>query len=365
MSKKPVLERPPIRKMTAAQAAAFEAAKVDRTAPINLSPADRKAVDDAVAVTNTLLLNAMLHRFDKRAYPVGATAGALEKSLVKHVAALPEKAFARLVPGMAKLTADPAKRKRYLRHLSPIELNKPGVSRKITRLKKVKRAKPEPKVKISKPEPEPKTKRPTVRVTGSPELEWSALHFHVRALHCVNETDPEGGTDDMVVGGALIGAGGNVVPAKAFVGGEFESGDLSSYGNMPFGVFSLKSKKDYPKTYYVIFQLVESDSDDKEVAAAITTTVRVVAATVISALASPAVAAIADAVIQAIGSFIGMFLDEDEFPPYALWLRQEGPTKFKTNGGVTWNGPESPNLRTDDIRGHGGRYRIGYRWALA
>jgi hypothetical protein len=342
--------------MTAAEAAAFDASTAEPAARYTLGAEDRIAVNDAVATANALVLNALLHRFDPVAYPVGATASALEKAAVKHVAGLSPKTFSRLLPGIARVLGDARSRKRYLRHLADIELNKADVSRRIAKGLKGKqvdlRVATLPRGEI------------LARATAG-TLNWTELHLQVRAIHCVDETNPEIGSDDMVLGGALIGASGNVASARSFVAGEFDDGTRISYGLKLFGVYNLKAKKDYPKTYYAVFQLVESDSDDKEVAEGLTKTVSFIASVVVGALATPAVGAVAAAVVDAIGAFIGMFISDDHFPPWSAWVRQDGPTKFKTNGGVTWDGPESPNLRTEDIVGHGGRYRIGYRWAMA
>lgn len=350
------LERPELGKMTAAQAAAFDAAAAEPPARIPLSADEKVAVGDAVATANALMLNALLHRFDPVAYPVSESASALEKAAIKHVAGLAPKTFNRLLPGISRVLGDARSRRRYLRHLSDIELNKADVSRRITKALKGKQV----NLRVATiPRGE------TIARAAAGTLNWTQLHLQVRAIHCVDETDPEGGSDDMVLGGAMIGASGNVASAKSFVAGEFDDGTRISYGLKLFGVFNLNAKKDYPKTYYAVFQLVESDSDDKEVAEGLTKTVSFIASAVVGALATPAVGAVVAAVVDAIGSFIGMFISDDHFPPWSAWVRQDGPTRFKTNGGVTWDGPESPDLRTEDIVGHGGRYRIGYRWAMA
>ena len=353
------LERPTLKKMSAAEAAAFDALPAEPPARIALSAADRAAVKDAVAVTNALMLNALLHRFDPRAYPVGPDASALEKAAIRQVAGLSPKAFSRLVPGIARVLGDARSRKRYLGSLADIELNQADVSGRIAKAM-------QGRVNLAAariPRGEVLARAAAGAPAGGPN--WSALHLQVRAIHCVDETNPEIGSDDIVLGGAMIGASGNVASAKSFVAGEFDDGTRISYGLKLFGVFSLNSKKDYPKTYYAVFQLVESDSDDKEVAAGLTKLVSFIASVVVGALATPAVGAIAAGVVDAIGAFIGLFISDDHFPPWSAWVRQDGPMRFKTNGGVTWDGPESPNLRTEDIVGHGGRYRIGYRWAMA
>ena len=162
------LDRPPLRKLTAAQAAAFDGSRVDRPAAIPLSPADRTAVNDAVAAVNTLMLSALLHRFDPAAYPVGASASAMEKAMVKHVAELSPKTFARMVPGIARVTSTASLRKKYLRHLSDIELNKPDVSRRVVMALKSKKVTLKVKPRSAPPPPP----------VNSPN--WTALHLQVR-----------------------------------------------------------------------------------------------------------------------------------------------------------------------------------------
>jgi hypothetical protein len=107
---------------------------------------------------------------------------------------------------------------------------------------------------------------------------------------------------------------------------------------------------------YCIFKLVESDSDDAEVARDLTSTISFLASTILSAVASPLVGATAGAVLQAIGDFVSNLIDEDEFRPYGVRLTLASEDQF--------GGHDSGRLATGDITGHGGRYRIGYRWLL-
>ena len=61
-------------------------------------------------------------------------------------------------------------------------------------------------------------------------------------------------------------------------------------------------------------------------------------------------------IITALGGFFSNIIDEDEFPPYGIHLKMNGENQF--------GGSESGNLRTADIRAHGGTYRIGFKWSL-
>ncbi|WP_411279998.1 hypothetical protein [Gemmatimonas sp.] len=178
----------------------------------------------------------------------------------------------------------------------------------------------------------------------------------LRAIHAVRITTPRDNPDEIVLGTVLIGAGGNVASGYAGDMGVFENGDRYSYGELPLGQFSLASTDGYPKHMYVLFKLVETDSDGKEVAADLTKNIGFLASTIVGALATPLVGAAVGLVITTLGSFFQGLVDEDEFPIFGKRLTLDD--MYDLGGSV------GPAERTGNIGGHGGTYRIGYRWLM-
>ena len=137
---------------------------------------------------------------------------------------------------------------------------------------------------------------------------------------------------------------------------ESEVAGLVRSGELSLGQYSLKTTAGYPKHLYAIFKLVESDSNDAKVAKQLTDTLSFLASTIIGAMLSPAAGAVVGAVIGAIDNLIANVIDEDELRPYGIRLTLSNQNQF--------GGPVGPKQRTGTITGHGGKYRIGYRWVL-
>jgi len=205
---------------------------------------------------------------------------------------------------------------------------------------------------VPKPPQVPKPQKPS----KPPPPKYNRLDLNLRRLHCVDETNPEGGADSMVLGAMRIGASLNVDYTPAIVAGDYDDGDARSFGELYFGSVSLRSTTTWPKTFYWIFQLVESDSDDAEVAQGVTGAVSIVAAAFGTYFGGPAAGALVKAIIDALGGLLGVFIDEDIFPPYGVVIKLNSENDLGSDG--------IRDEHTGNITGHGGAYRIGYRLRL-
>lgn len=300
--------------------------------PASLSEAERREAGKIARGLTAAVVKGLLHRADPRAFAISADVDTLENQAAAAVRGIDAQTFEQMRPKLQQLAADPV-RVQKLTGVTAQELKK---SNAII----FKAAAPQGAVPRS----------------GSAPQKYKRLDLNLRALHCVDETNPESGTDDMVLGAMRIGASGNVDYTKAIVAGEFDDGQRREYGELPFGSVSLRTTPGYPKTFYWIFQLVESDSDDAEVAAGITSALRTVVTMVAGMVGGASVAAIAGAVVEAIGSIIGLFIDDDVFSPYGVAIKLNSENDFGADG-IT-------DQHTGNISAHGGTYRIGYRLRL-
>ncbi|MBB6048366.1 hypothetical protein [Armatimonas rosea] len=339
------LVRPTKTKGSAADIKELKESKSDRFDLSSLSSSDRQGAIQISEATVALLTKVLLSRKDPGAYPLSKEARSLEQLADSLVEPLAPKTLARFESALKT----PARLKKGLGSLSGLDL-KTELTQSTLRL-------PASVLKRGSLGPEKPSGEPLPAACDTAVQGYNRLDLTLRRLHCIEETSPKGGTDDMVLGGLLIGASGNVAKMKGVVCGEFEGGELSNYGELPLGFYNLNSTPGYPKTFYAIFMLVESDSDDAEVARNLTSALKTVATLVVGAFAGASTGVLVGAIIDAIGKFIGMFFDEDYFPAYGVRLTLNSPNQF--------GGSDSPALRTEDIRGHGGTYRIGYRWHLA
>lgn len=318
-----------------------------------LSAAEREDAEAGAAAATALMLKAMLHRTEPERYPLPDDADSPEAAAVTALEKIDDRSFARMAPRLRALARDEARLSRLFAPLGrDVDLKRPSLGlvrlRPAARLDKIRR------VSIGSVEEAPAASPPTV--VARRNAKYTRMDFVLRAVHCRRETSG-GGADEIVLGAVLVGASGNtkVVPAQYI--GDFDDGTYLSTGNLPLGQFSLRTTDGYPKTMYCIVQLVESDGDDAEVAQALTEALSAIATIAVSAVASPTAGKIAGALVSTIGAFIGIFISDDTFVPYGIMMRLDSEDEYGADG-------VSGKLRTDDIRGHGGAYRIGYRVVL-
>jgi hypothetical protein len=308
-----------------------------------LSREEQEQARQISEATSALIYKALLNRKDSKTFPIALTQGFdnAEAQAAAFVQAIPERLFAKVSKKLDVVSKDKTQLQKMLGDNADIDFKAVDISKSLKLKPKTGKIGDDNEVALA-----------------NRSAQYRRLDLLVRALHCVDETNPESGDDDMVLGGVLIGAGGNIATARALVCGTFDDGDYYSYGLYPFGMFSLRSTPSYPKTFYAIFYLVESDSDDAEVAQALTQALAMVGQIVGTAYAGAAGGALVSAIINTAGNFISMFIDEDRFPPYAIQLVLNNQNGFNGNA-------SSSNIATGNIRGHGGTYRIGYKWHLA
>lgn len=313
----------------------FEKDSVEAPAldPAALPAEQRKQTTLAVESAQALLLKGLLHRHAPADFPVSEDKNSLEARVAKVVADLDDKSFAVLRPKIRSVAADRSQIPTIVG--KNLDLTRPILDADLTG-----RFPERPIVKVPKPPKRPK---------------YNRVFLSLRKLHCVDETNPEGGADDMVMGGILTHPDGTASAIKSFVAGSFDDGDCQDYGILQLGSSSLAVTPGYPKNVYATFLLIESDSDDEEVAAAVASICKLVAA-LATALGQPIVAAAAAFVGGVVDVFAALFIGENRFPPYGIELRLANEDQFGAGG--TQNG------HTGNIRGHDGAYRIGFRWAL-
>lgn len=305
----------------------------------SLPEAERREAGRIAKGLTAAVVKGLLHRVDPKAFAVSSDVDTLENQAAAAVRGIDARTFEQMRPKLQQLAADTARVQKITGVAMP-ELKKSNAI-------------------IFKPANAPQGAVPR---SGSAPQKYKRLDLNLRKLHCVDETNggvfsPEDGTDDMVLGAIRIGAGGNVDYSKAIVAGEFaRDNTYRNFGELPFGSVSLRTTPGYPKTFYWIFQLVESDSDDAEVAAGITQALRTVVTMVAGMVGGAGVGAIAGAVVDAIGAIIGLFIDDDVFSPYGVAIKLNSENDLGSDG--------VHDAHTGNISAHGGTYRIGYRLRL-
>lgn len=300
----------------------------------SLSPQAREGVRKAAEVAHAVMMKGLLNRLDPKAFPVNGGASSPVAKVAEMVRKGKPRGFANLRPLVESQRARAAEFSRIVSSrpkLNVVELSTPGGKRRLR----------------TPPDSPP------------PIAAHSRLQLILRALHCVDETDPEGGSDEMVVGGVLIGASGRTNIANTIICTGLDDDERLPFGpiHQNFGIYNLNSKPTYPKFFGVVFKLIESDnSDDSDAAAGLEM--------VLSMAAHLAEAECQDLLIEIKSTFVSLqtaltvdlFYGGTGFRPHVYGLRMMSANEF--------GGPESANFRTRDMKGEGGTYRIGYKWRL-
>lgn len=312
-----------------------------------MSPDVKRRAVAAATVSREILLRALVHRLAPDRFPVSADHASFEVFASRLVSEMGSDTFNRLRPTLERMADSEAERAAVLRTAPTFHLKRPIENAALASLLKL---------DISKLVPP--TEKPIFKIPPkATPPKFNRAFLNLRRLQCLDETNPEGGADDMILGGVLIGPSGTATAVKSFVAGEFDDGTVWDYGVIPLGALKLDTTAEYPKNMYCVFHLVESDSDDQEVADAVSG-VCTIAATFCTAIGQGLAAAAFAAAAGIIDTFASLFIDEDHFPPYGIQMRLDSENEFGPDG-------VDKNRRTGSIKGHGGTYRVGYRWELA
>ncbi|HKR12825.1 MAG TPA: hypothetical protein VJT15_12265 [Pyrinomonadaceae bacterium] len=297
----------------------------------SLSANERKEAEDSAQIIHALAMKALLHRLDPKAFPASGDAGSPEAEVIKLVQTLKSKPLAKLRPLIENRRDQAVEFSRVIK-AAGLKLN--GLAQN------------------NQEEDHP--------MSGDIQISsFNRVNLVVRALHCLDETNPEIGSDDMILAGVLIGASGNTNIAHTIIRGGFDDGERVEFQSpqRDFGSFSLTSTPSYPKSFFAIFKLHESDGDDADVAAGLEFMLRLYSQAARAQHQSAPLSIRAFRVANSTQAALNLWYSPPAFSPCGIVLNLNSQNQF--------GGAQSGNLRTGNIRGHGGTYRIGYKWRLS
>ena len=130
-------------------------------------------------------------------------------------------------------------------------------------------------------------------------------------------------------------------------------GEYCNHGAIPLGGYNLNACAGYPKTFYFVFQLIESDGNQGEGAEVLSDIMEVAADVLQGTEYAEAIAFIA-AIVEALS---GWLIDDDAFPPYGVAITLSDENTWGTSG-------RSDNMSTGNIyfSENNGKYRVEYYW---
>lgn len=200
------------------------------------------------------------------------------------------------------------------------------------------------------------------------------LELRVRAVKCVDETNPEwAGNDEILLGGTAIDESGNSkVIAPFLVGANFDDGETKTYAPPRlFTRFNLAGGGNvWPKTYYVTLLVAEEDNGglpeflqelivqikaklDEVIGDLVGSTIPVVSSEIAAVLA-----AVATAIFDAFVAWIIELWGDDLFPAFT------GYAKIKGLKHTFASGTHTSSEKTFTTTAHGGTYQVWFDWRV-
>ena len=323
------------------------------------SPADQKHAQEIALAVKALVLKGLLNRVDARRYPIPTDRNSPETLVAQSLRQVPNRVFQRIRPRLAD--------QRLLARLDP------GLSRirftepRLELLRNRQFIRPDLSNFYVPPPPgpvfplaggwDPGPQQPPTDLSALEPPAYNNIIAELISLRCITETSGPG-SDEIILGAIVVGADGRPTAFPAFVANGndgFDDGTWVSYGAQPMAYLPLNVTPGYPKDLYICWTLVESDSDDQEVADGVNIALNAVAAGVgVFNVGAGAVIAI---IANAINGIVGLFIDEDPFPPMTVPIRLSNLTQFGNTG-------VSEVFKTDQIKQDDGAYSVYYRWKL-
>jgi len=349
------------RKITAAEEKEWKAATVTDNPLAKLSAAEKEEGKQKAQAAAALVYKAILHRTDPAKYPIDDKEDSPETVAMKAVNALSEPIFNKIKTRAFNIDKDAVKRASILGKYKDIDFRKKAIFPEVKKIGNLNYRKIAEENDGDASFAEPLQETITTGVGGggidATPARYNRMDLVLRALHCVDETNPESpGDDDMVIGGVIIGCSGNVRAARSAVTCHFDDDDYCNMGAYLFGTYNLNSCSGYPKTFYAILELIEVDTDEREAADALNEVMKIVAATV-GTIAGPVWGAVAAAIAQAMEIFTNWLIDDDPFHPFGVTTTLNSENAFGSDG-------RSNNWHTGNISDHGGTYRAGFYYQL-
>lgn len=346
-------QRPTKLPISAEQTKELDKSRVVENALEKFSSAEKSEAKEKAQVMLAYMLKAFLHRIDPATYPIDTDENSVEQVALKAVNKVSASTLERAKTRMTAFLADAPKRARLLGKFKDIDFKKKSITPDIKKVSSLK-FQPAPRMTNDDNSMLEQRSMPVTGVGGStPAVETTAPAYNfmdwiLEAVYCIDETNPESGNDDIVIGGILVGASGNTKSANTLISCKFNDGSYCNHGSYPFGYVSLNTTNNWPKHFYLILQVVEVDSDEREAAAIITDIMNMA-----GAIAGGTYGTLILALSQAIDFFAGFFFDDDLFPQVSIPLTLGGPNVFGSDG-------KSDDWRVT-VSAHGGSYRIRFR----
>jgi hypothetical protein len=300
-----------------------------------ITAAQKQAAKENAQASAVFLTRAILHKKNPERYPLDLKNEA-EKKAFEAVNKLPSSLLERASSNLVKIIADPKKKIALFGKFQGVDFSMNVVSSYM------------------------KNNGWTLSVNTRPPLKLAGedrFRFIFRKLVCVNECDPEDGSDQMIVGGVLVGPGENVRLANSLVSCALESGESCDHNDYFFGGFPLSPASSYPQSFYCIVVLAKTeDADLQAQTAELNAALQSVVASTYNTSSNPG--DIANGLEFSLNIMMSIYTNEKVFSAETLYFTMSNANSLGSDN-------QSDEFTTGNIEDHGGRYKFKYLWKRA
>jgi hypothetical protein len=335
-------------------------------------PTLKSIVKRTTAMLRLCAVKAAAHLSDPAAYPMPSDPNSIERLFSARLATRPAESQQRAKQWATQLqTAPEATRTALLGELRwvdlksdkpvatlasasavPLSISKLDVEKSVTQLSALKLA----SATASNP---PKVMSATVEKANT-------LKVRIRQVICEDETDPQIGDDEIMMGGVTIDETGDTKKVDAFtVSNSFDSGEHKKYDPpKKFCQFDITEGDSWPKTYTVSIILAEEDwGGFPDFLNDVLKQVKSYIGTLVGGLVGGAVGGVIGA---AVGAVLGFFIDllvsaweDDIFPAITI------DTDISSRKHVFASGTQTSSEKQYYAKAFGGKYWVYLDWQLS
>lgn len=313
-----------------------EAKKLSKEKPLEnyIKAVPNTQEKERLQVLTAYLYKAVLHRSDKKKYPINNN-DKMEKRMAEIVAGMPEKAYQHASDTVQLIVSDKSKLSNSLGKYSEVVFANSSLGDQL----RAKGATLEFKESATMPTQIKDERRIDVLVDG---------------VYCVDETNPESGTDRIVMNAAFAW-GSTAKIGNGFYCGRFNDGAYGSYGGYELGSLKYSMTGDFPRTWYALFMLVEANQNETDAVRNLESALQSLVTIAVSA-SQP----IQPEILQnTVAGLIRIFTDDNVFPPCTIIIEARSPLDVYVNGTkVAMPNGTSDVWTLSNFTAHGGIYQV-------
>lgn len=306
------------------------------------SSSQKQQAKEKAQLLTTYLYKAVLHRSDKTKYPIDNN-NKLEKRIAELVADVPEKNYQNANEKIQAALTDASKKQNDLGKYADVVFAGKTLAEQF-------RAKGEQLQVV-------KIKKPEMKLA-----ETATVNVLAHLVYCEDETNPETGDDDIILGGLFVSAD-NKANGNALYCGGFNDGDYAALNDFKIAEAEYSRKENFPQTFYGLLTLMNARADENSAVNSLEDVYAIVVG-MLEAEDSQMGENVLSMIASCVEAFTSLFLNSyDLLNPFGIKLEVRSANDIYINDSKVLfiNGNLSDTWGTGNIHGHGGTYKIALK----